>query len=236
VEVLASLLNLLFPPRCVACRRTGQLFCDGCAQRVQPIPAPVCPCCGQPQSHPDLCPSCLALPEDARLIARACAIHASPLREAIHAFKYEKQPQLAPLLARYLHAGYTNALMSSIQGGVSAIAPVPLHPNRERSRGYNQSALLARAFAQRTGLPLNETLLQRVRDTQPQVGKNYSERQENVADSFTADPAVAGMTLLLIDDVYTTGATLRACAAAARRSGARAVHALALARPLLPET
>lgn len=234
-KVFTSLLNLLFPPRCVACQRTGELFCDLCAQRVQPIGKPVCPCCGQPQAHADICASCLTLPEEARLIARACAIHASPLREAIHAFKYGNQPQLAPLLARYLHASYANELLSSIFINVSAIAPVPLHPNRERTRGYNQSALLARCLAQQTGIPLYEHLLCRVRDTQPQVGKNYRERQQNVTDSFAADPAVSGMTLLLIDDVYTTGATLRACASAARRVGAREVCALTLARPLLPE-
>jgi ComF family protein len=211
------------------------LFCDACAQRVQPIPAPFCPRCGQPQDDARPCASCSALQENALAGARASAIFSSPLREAIHAFKYEKQPQLATILARYLYAGYANLLMSAISDRVSAIVPVPLHPNRERQRGYNQSALLARAFALQTELPLYEGLLSRTRDTQPQVGKNYRERHANVAESFCAEPGVAGMTMLLIDDVYTTGATLRACAAAARAAGAREVYALTLARPLLPE-
>lgn len=235
MSLLTPLLDLLFPPRCVACGRAGQLLCDTCAQRVAPVPAPYCPRCGQPQSNDHICPSCTSLQSNPLTLARACAIFQSPLREAIHALKYENMPQLAPSLTRYLHAGYAHHLVSSIHTPVSAILPVPLHANRQHQRGYNQSALLARHFTLRTGIPLREDWIVRTRDTEPQVGKNYRERQHNVADSFTATVPLAGMTLLLIDDVYTTGATLRACASALRAAGAQEVYALTLARPLLPE-
>lgn len=116
---------------------------------------------------------------------------------------------------------------------ITAIVPVPLHRRRQIERGFNQSALLARHLAAFTSVSLHEDTLLRIRDTPPQVGKNYQERQENVVDSFQATRSLDGIDILLIDDVYTTGATLRACAHALRSAGARSVHALTLARPAL---
>lgn len=228
--LLTTLLDLVFPPRCCGCRRVGRLLCDTCAQRVEPIPDPICPCCGQPQRQTQLCHSCATLDENPVTLARAVAVHATPLRETIHAFKYRKQPQLSPLLARYLCAGYTQLFVSSIRARLSAIHAIPLHPNREHTRGYNQSLLLARDLCRQMRLPLCEDALVRIRDTEPQVGKNHAERQRNVADSFRATRDLTGSTLLLIDDLYTTGATLRACAHAARDAGAVEVYALTLAR------
>lgn len=231
-----SFLDLLFPPRCVGCRRAGKALCDGCAQRVTPQPLPICPRCGQAQESAGLCPRCASDSENPIAAARACAIYGSPMREAIHALKYEGRRELAPLLARYLCAGFTTSMPVAGREVITVVAPVPLHPNRVAQRGYNQSALLAENFCASVSLPLNLTLIERVRDTPPQVGKNAAERQVNVANSFRASPTLSGQTLLLIDDVYTTGATLRACAQAARDAGAVAVYALTLARPLLAES
>jgi len=111
--------------------------------------------------------------------------------------------------------------------------PVPLHVQRLAQRGYNQSELLARLLSQRTGIPLDCASLTRVRNTRPQVGLSAAERRSNILASFHADSSVAGQTLLLVDDVFTTGATLRDCAAAAMAAGARSVVALTLSRPLL---
>ena len=108
---------------------------------------------------------------------------------------------------------------------------VPLHAERLAERGYNQSELLATAFGQSAGLPCRPDWIARHASTRPQVGLGAEERRANVAQAFVADAAVAGRALLLVDDVYTTGSTLNACAAAARTAGARAVFALALAIP-----
>jgi ComF family protein len=164
-------------------------------------------------------------------LTRAAALHTTPLREAIHAFKYEAQPELAPLLARYLIAVYAEPPWSTLARAVTAIVPVPLHPQRLEERGYNQSELLAISLSGAVGLPLQSMWLERTRETRRQVGLGPSERHANVDGAFCATEAVAGESLLLIDDVYTTGSTLRACADAALAAGAAAVYGLTLALP-----
>ncbi len=103
---------------------------------------------------------------------------------------------------------------------------------RLEERGYNQSALLATTFSKAVGLPVHPTWLQRTRETRHQVGLGPSERQANVEGAFVATTAVAGHRILLVDDVYTTGATLHACAVAARSAGAEVVYGLTLAQPV----
>jgi ComF family protein len=158
-------------------------------------------------------------------------MHGGPVREGIHHLKYSNNTAIAPLLARYLVAAFFQPPWPQLRGRIDAVAPVPLHAERLRERGYNQAELLARAFCRQVKLPLRPHWLQRQRLTQSQVGLRAQERQENVADAFRAHPAVRGKSLLLIDDVYTTGATLNACAAAAQAAGAANVFALALAIP-----
>ena len=217
-------LTLLFPPACVGCGRIGELFCAHCAQAVEESPARQF----TRHNHP------------ATLYTYAAALHTSPLREAIHAFKYENQPELAPLLARYLVATFARPPWSNLGSNrgpgfaapITAVAPVPLHAQRLAARGYNQAELLAQHFCRAVGLPLQPEWLTRIRETRQQVGLGPRERQNNVDQAFVASPDVAGSCLLLIDDVYTTGATLRACAVAARAAGACAVYGLTLAQPV----
>jgi ComF family protein len=173
-------------------------------------------------------------PQSHLSLSRAAALHSSPLREAIHAFKYEKphpRPELAAPLARYLVAVFAEPPWNRLAAAIDAVVPVPLHAERLAERGYNQSELLAAAFSLRVGLPCQPGWLARTRATRQQVGLGPAERQTNVAGAFAAAPAVAGRTLLLVDDVNTTGATLRACAAAAQAAGARTVYGLTLAAP-----
>jgi ComF family protein len=162
---------------------------------------------------------------------RAAALHTDPLRGAIHALKYEDRPELAGPLARYLTAAFAAESWGPYRAAIDAIVAVPLHAERFAERGYNQSELLAAAFGRAVGLPCRPDWIKRHASTRPQVGLTAQERRSNVAQAFAADPAVAGRALLLIDDVYTTGSTLNACATAARVAGARAVFALALAIP-----
>jgi ComF family protein len=151
-----------------------------------------------------------------------------PIREAIHKLKYRNlraaAPELGSLLADYLAT-------TPVPGGV--IVPVPLHSHRLRSRGYNQSALLARELGKLTGLPVNERLLARTKDTPPQVSAaNQEERRRNVAGGFACVGDAAGQAVLLLDDVVTTGSTMSACAAALKAAGTASVWGLALAREL----
>jgi ComF family protein len=226
-------LDLLFPPACVGCGHLGARFCDVCAQAVTPVPTPLCAHCGRPQpAATAACPQCRRLRDDPLDWLRAAALHTVPLREAVHALKYEQQPDLAPLLARYLVAVYQAADWPRLPHALDAVVPTPLHRVRLTERSYNQADLLARHFCAATGLPLAADWLTRTRATRQQVGLSPGERLVNVDGAFAASPAVAGRALLVIDDVCTTGATLRACAAAARQAGAIAVYGLTLTQPV----
>lgn len=232
--LLAAALDLVFPESCVCCGRAGSLLCDRCAQAVVPLPRPVCLRCGQPDVQHPLCARCIAAVDDPIAMARAAALHEEPLRSAIHALKYENHPGLAALLYRYLVAALDHEDWKTILPRIDAVCPVPLHPARVTQRGYNQSALLAEPLAAVFGWPYQGEWLVRHRDTPPQVGLSASDRLLNVANSFAAVKPLPGATILLVDDVYTTGATLRACAVAARQAGAADLFAVTLARPRLP--
>lgn len=232
-SLVGQAVDLLLPWRCAGCGRAGSPLCDSCAQRVEPMPASCCPRCGNGLDPPRLCPVCHALGDDPLSFARSAAVHSGVMRVAIHRLKYEGETALAPLLARYLVAALAAPEWREWRAAAIVATPVPLHPRRETERGYNQAALLAQGLCRATGLPFAPHLLERERETRPQVGLNAADRRRNVHASFLASPAAAGLSLLLVDDVFTTGATLRDCARAAREAGAVAVCALTLARPKL---
>ena len=242
------LLNLIFPLRCVGCQRSGQLFCDACAQEVPAAPAQqVCHLCRQslpadPAALGKPCAGC----QNPLIFVRSAALHTYPLRPAIHALKYrntEDQPsdpvnylravEIARKLTNYLHATAMEAPWPAIMAGLDGVVPVPLHVEKMSKRGYNQAGLLAEDLASRSAVPFLDGALGRVNATRSQVGLTALERLENMKGAFQAAPEqVQGKSLLLVDDVYTTGATMRECAAALRRAGASTVFGLALARPV----
>jgi len=224
-----ALLNLLYPPHCVVCERGGAWLCADCTADVALLPAPWCPHCGRPTNAPQLCAACRAQPSYLMGI-RSVGYYATPLREAVHALKYEGVRVLAEPLAELLMAFWSRSALP-----VSVIVPVPLHRSRSRYRGYNQAMLLARAFGRRAGMPVVAECLVRSRATRSQVGLNAEERRANVRDAFVCNnEALRGERVLLMDDVFTTGATLEACAQALLEGGAVGVWALTLARALNP--
>ncbi len=228
LDLWHGLLDLVFPPRCVGCGRAGVWFCPDCLAGVQPIPPPICRICGDRVFGADLCALCRQAPPAVDGI-RSVSLHQGPVRKAILGFKYRRQRDLAPILASLL-AGYL--ILNPLPGDLAV--PVPLHPGRQRQRGYNQSILLARALAAAlpgSGLTVNETALRRVRATASQTKLDRYQRKQNVAGAFACtDGAVNGRRVLLIDDVCTTGATLEACAVACRQAGAESVWALTVTR------
>lgn len=226
-QIRQSLLDLLFPPRCVGCGRVDVWLCDPCRARLKPVLPPVCSLCGRPTTQSQLCSSCQQTPLQIDGI-RSVLYFEGALRTAIHALKYRRARDLAGLLGRIMGDYWQDQPIPA-----DVIVPVPLHPARERARGYNQSALLARGLAEVTELPVRNDLLARIRATAPQVELGAEARRENVRGAFCCEGGSAtGLHVLLIDDVCTTGATLEACSQALHTGGASSVWALTLARAL----
>ncbi len=227
---LDAWLDVLFPPRCAGCGAFGVILCDACRAQFRPIVAPYCRRCGQPLPEGTLCGPCARGRFVHLDMARAAAIYAPPLRDAIHAFKYQSNTRLAVPLADFMIARVRREALD-----VDLIVPVPLHRQRLQQRGYNQAELLARHLGDAFRIPVDTSVLARVRATPPQVTLGLRERMENVRGAFRCqdEAAVAGKTILLVDDVMTTGSTLEACAEALKIAGAKRVWGYTLARPPL---
>lgn len=227
--LLAGLLELLYPPACVACARVlpaSGFFCETCDTAVERLPPRCCRTCAEPGDFSEgVCPRCRAAPPP---FSRAWApfAHEGPVARAIHRFKYEDHPELAASLGELLR-DEARAFLSTAPRLVAAL---PLHVRRFRERKYDQTQLLAGALAKATGREAPVGLLARTRETRRQVGLSEQERAGNVAGAFLASPDVAGREVLLVDDVLTTGSTARAAAHALREAGATRVEVLTIAR------
>lgn len=240
-DVLAALLHLIFPTPCQACAAPldaarVSAFCGRCWRALERMPAGGCSRCGWPFPGPGggagaeapLCQRCRET-EDSFEVARAVLRYREDgiAREAILAAKHGGRAGLLRRLAALLaDEAPAHLALADWEG----LVPVPLHWSRRLRRGYNQAEILAGVVARRHGLPLVRGL-RRVRATPPQQG-DPAARRRNVRNAFAvrAVGPVAGHRLLLVDDVFTTGATLNACARALRQAGAAAVGALTLAR------
>jgi ComF family protein len=218
----AALLELVYPPRCAACGAgvDAEPFCPVCAEAIDPVP-PGCLGCGLPGPLAG-CSACDADPPAFDAV-RAAALFGGPLADAIHRLKYGSRPAIARPLGAWLARAV--ALPPD-----AAIVSVPLGRARRIARGYDQAALLADRLARAARRPRLRTVLTRIRETPPQVGRTRTERARNVAGAFRATSAARGRDLVLVDDVVTTGATANAAADALRRAGARSVTVVALAR------
>ena len=221
-----AFLDVVFPPRCVACGEQGAFLCQACVEAMPRALPPRCPLCWQPERRGETCGRCAQTPP-VFAGARSLYLYQGPVREAVHALKYNHLSALARPMGEMM-AGYVEAEALP----VDLVVPVPLFGRRQRLRGYNQSALLARELARLGMLPVAEGGLARRRDTAPQArGVDAEARRRNVAGAFAADGRrVEGRRVLLIDDVMTTGATLDACAQALRQAGAASVWVLTFAR------
>ncbi len=221
-RVRRETLELLFPTRCVGCRSSGGIWCEACQARLVAVPAPVCLACRQPL-HPGLRRHSCA---DTSPLAWAAARYQAPLDHALTHLKYRPDDRLIGFFATALKDVVERAGLTA-----SCVVAVPLGPQRQRRRGYNQAELLGRALSESLRLPFYASATVRIRETTSQVGLDPQERWANVEGAFRADPSiVAGHTVLLVDDVHTTGATLAACAAALTQAGALRVVGLTVGR------
>ena len=225
---IRSAIDLLFPLRCVHCGTDGDLFCSSCESASPRLTIQeTCRTCALP-SAPSVCESCFANPP---ALSRAIALftYDDQMRDAVAALKYKDIRALAPRLGDILADG----LPAPVVNPIDAVVPVPLGRSRLLSRGYNQAELLARQISKQTAIAHRPDLLHRTHENGTQArSMTIDERADNVRDAFQSATDVAGMNVLLVDDVMTTGATLNACARALKSAGASSVAALVLAREL----
>lgn len=205
--------------------------CPACEEAITWVASPLCPCCGRVYSlgeeRDHLCGPCQTDPPPFGR-ARAAVLYEEegPSGQAIKRFKYSRRLDMLPVMQEWLR----RPLCLELVREADLVAPVPLHPSRLRHRGFNQSLLLAQAFPD---APLERELLTRVRPTPPQTSlKTSKERRENVKGAFAVPRAdlVKGKRVVLIDDVFTTGATVKECAKVLRKAGAQQVDILTVAR------
>ena len=240
MSFLRHILDFLLPSSCSFCRSpVGDSgiphFCSACWADFAPLFGPVCPVCGRPFESPETllyspehrCSSCRQTPPTFDQ-ALSTGQFEGPLREAIHQFKYRPCRSLGKPLGAWM-ADHVRLIMD-----VDMIMPVPLHIKRLRQRGFNQALLLARGMSDRHRVPLCYDNLARVRPTRPQVELTGDERIKNVKGAFSLrrPVEVESMHVVLVDDVFTTGATMQECAAVLKKAGAAHVTALTLARAI----
>lgn len=218
-------LNALLGSTCLLCQGPSQdsLLCTDCSSDLPAPPAATCPQCAEQTTHGERCGACL---KETPHFDRTLAIfrYDFPIDRIIHALKYGHQLAVADWLGQQIAA--------QIEAGVSLIVPLPLHPERLRERGFNQSMEIARAVAGRLGLMIDHSSVFRNRATPPQADLPLKKRRKNVRGAFECSTDITGNHVLLIDDVMTTGATLNECARVLKLHGATQVSVAVAARAL----
>ncbi len=228
-----AVLEFFLPRLCLFCgagvgEAAPQAVCPECEARIEWADGPLCPCCGVVfrDGGDRLCGDCQTEPPPFNRARAAVLYDPEGLTgQAVKRFKFARQMAYLPVMQHWLQQPHCLELAAA----ADLLLPVPLHPRRLKGRGFNQALLLTQGFKDR---PWEREVLIRERFTKPQVGLNPRERRDNVKGAFAVPrpAAVKGKKILLIDDLYTTGATARECARVLRRAGAERVELLTVAR------
>lgn len=240
MSFLRRILDYILPTSCSFCNGSVgdsgiPFFCSPCWADFALIKGPVCPRCGRPFDSPETLSNspehtCLACRRETPLFDQAVSTgyFEGPLREAVHQFKYRPCRSLGRPLGEWM------ATKVRLVSDVDLVMPVPLHRKRLKERGFNQALLLAHRMSETHRIPFSCDNLYRTRPTRPQVELSGEERIKNVAGAFALRRAqeVADMSVVLVDDVFTTGATMNECASVLKKAGAAQVTAFTLARAL----
>ena len=236
-DILSGITDILFPPTCSACGTVliydrAYPFCPECLSTIQFAATPLCTSCGQPFATSEgtnhLCEDCIMSPPPFS-IARSLGKYDAALLDTIHLFKYHGKISVGEDLGKMMA---TTSYDSLVIQHYSPIIPVPLHPNRLKERGFNQSLVLAQQISKRFSIPLDFTSLRRTVLTEAQVNLSREKRAANVRGAFevTDRNRIKVKKILLIDDVYTTGSTVKECSKILKKNGAHEVAVLTLAR------
>lgn len=224
-------VDLLFPRRCVFCDeitdKTGAPICRACEKEMKYIEAPFCMKCGKQLNHSrgEYCDSCSRSKHE--FIQGMALYHYGSMSDSIFRFKYGGRQEYADFYGQQL-ADKRGQWLAAI--GPQALIPVPVHPSRKRERGYNQAELIARALSARCGIPVNTRLIVREKKTLPQKNLSERERQNNLKKAFKIlQNDVKLNTIVIIDDICTTGSTIDAMAEVLKTAGIQRVYYLTLA-------
>lgn len=223
-------LDILYPRRCPVCHDIaapkGQKVCTMCKEKLRPITGARCFCCSKPlkNKEQEYCNDC----KKPRQFDQGFGIfsYGSVLQESLFKLKYGKRQEYGVFYGQFA-AAYSRDLIQ--QWNVEVLVPVPLHRKREEKRGYNQAALIAEAMGKSLGIPVDCKLLKRIVHTKPQKELDSKERRANLRNAFALRKQNPYKRLLLIDDIYTTGATIEAAAAVLRKAGAEKIYFIAVA-------
>lgn len=225
-SVVWSALDTLFPPFCCNCGVLGAELCQDCIKMIKILYQKVlCPVCGDITRNGKICSDCLTnKPYYDQL--RSWGVYSGVLREVIQKIKFNHGLGLI---------GYFTTssaeFIKSWNIDIDHIVPVPLGNSRHHSRGYNQAALFAKPISRNLRIPYKPQAITRVKETSSQVGLNAKEREQNVLNAFEGDLEInKNKSVLVIDDITTTGSTLNECAKALRNAGVRKVYCFTLAR------
>lgn len=227
MKPLSLIFNFFLPCSCKICKNPLEYgekwICKACFLNTEEIKPPICNRCGKP-SNTHLCSECQKKRRYFKR-ARSYGVFGGVLKEAIHIFKYEKKEGLS----EYLGILMCKAL-DRCEWGFDHIVPIPLHKKKERVRGFNQTRLLAEFISKKKNVSLFLGL-KKTMDTAPQVGLSYDERRRNIVDCFTLkdEKRIKDSSVLLIDDVMTTGTTIEECSKVLLEGGAKDVYCLCLA-------
>ncbi len=225
-------LDLVYPPCCALCKvriyDDREVVCEECVLALLPIDAPYCERCGQSLGGPVA--TCAACPGRTFYFDGALSGFEfnRPLQDLIHQLKYRNRPGIGRFLGSLLGKRVER---DPDFPHITAVVPVPLHPLRKRERGYNQSEYIAQGISDETGVPILEDGLVRNRNTPTQTSLTPEARLANVERVFEAVrvDAVRGSTVALVDDIFTTGATINSCARTLLQAGTERVFALTVA-------
>lgn len=222
-----QIIDWIYPPACCSCNILGSRICLDCWNSIRLIHGETCIRCGDvvENKNTSICQRCSMIPPLYTQL-KSFAFYEGAISSAVQSIKYKRNFGLVevfilPLMQIILDSGWD----------ASIICPVPLSEKRKRERGYNQTSLLAYWLGLESGIECSTHLLTRTKNTSSQVGLSREEREANVKDAFTAKNGISkGKTIIVVDDVATTGATLNACAQALLNCGAKQVYGLTIAR------
>lgn len=230
MSALNFFLSLLFPRRCVACGKPGKYFCNRCKTKIKQVEYQVCPVCERPAIGGVTHPRCLTNCSLDGLTS--FFIYDGPIKRAIKDLKYRFVSDLAKELI-----SLTEVAGHEFFNPDFVLTPVPLHWQRQNWRGFNQSEVLGKIMAKKLGVKFISGLLVRKKNTRPQVELKSKKRQKNIEGAFIFNPKIPHIisvskyhSIIVFDDVWTTGSTLRACGRVLKQAGVKKVWGMTLAR------